>query len=95
MMTLKWLKNPDNISYVDADQFMDNFSKETGIDNLREKVKAFADNPTKEGVLLKGTKRTSVKLFVPDIVFDEHLDMGENVWMYMGEHYDCYCVYNL
>ena len=95
MMNLKWLKDPDNISYVDANDFAEHFGKEIGVENLREKIKAIADNPTKEGVLLKGTKRTSAKLFIPDLVFDEHLDMGENVWMFLGEHYDCYCIYNL
>ena len=95
MMNLKWLKDPDNISYVDANDFAEHFGKEIGVENLREKIKAFADNPTKEGVLLKGTKRTSAKLFIPDLVFDEHLDMGENVWKFLGEHYDCFCINNL
>lgn len=95
MTNIKWFKDPNNISYVDANEFMDHFGKEIGVENLWEKVKAFADNPTKEGQMLKGTKRTSIKLFIPDLTFDEHLEMGENVWMFMGEHYDCYCIYNL
>ena len=41
MMNLKWLKDPDNISYVDANDFAEHFGKEIGVENLREKIKAF------------------------------------------------------
>ena len=50
----------------------------------------------KEGVLLKGKKRTTVKLFIPDLYFadkSEKLPMGDTVWVYMGEYYPCHCVY--
>lgn len=94
-MNVEWFKNPDNIVYADADSFMDNFSKETGISNLREKVENFVKNPKKEGEVLTGRKRTSVTVFIPDLTFDEHIQMGENPWIYMGESYECYCIYNL
>lgn len=94
-MRLSWFKNPDNIVYADAEEFMDNFSKETGIEDLRQQIEAFYANPTKEGLQLKGVKRTAVKVFIPDLVFDEHIEMGENVWLYMGENYECYCLYNI
>ncbi len=94
-MRLAWFKDPDNIVYADAEQFMDNFSKETGIEDLKQQIEEFYANPTKEGLQLKGVKRTSVKIFIPDLVFDEHIEMGENVWLYMGENYECYCLYNI
>ena len=34
-----------------------------------------------------------MKLFIPDLVFDEHLDMGETVWLYMGEMNECYALF--
>lgn len=93
-MNVNWFKNPDNVVYADIAEFVDNFEKETGISGLKEKIEAFEQNPVKEGVILKGRKRTSIKLFVPDLTFDEHIDMGENVWVYMGENYECYCLYH-
>ncbi|MGN0658642.1 MAG: cysteine-rich small domain-containing protein [Emergencia sp.] len=93
-MNLNWFKNPDNVVYADAGEFIGNFSRETGIENLKEKIAEFELNPVKEGVVLKGRKRTSVRMFIPDLYFDEHIDMGENVWLYMGENYECYCLYN-
>lgn len=95
IMNLSWLKNPNNVVYADVDKFVDNFGKETGIENLRQKIEEFDAYPTKEGVVLKGKKRTSIKLFIPDLVFDEHIERGENVWIYMGESYECYCLYNI
>lgn len=92
-MRVKWFENPDNIVYVDIEQFADNFGKETGISNLRGKIEEFRANPVPEGVTLTGVKRTAVKLFIPDLVFDKHLDMGETVWLFMGEMYPAYCIY--
>lgn len=92
-MRVKWFENPDNIVYVDIEQFADNFGKETGISSLREKIEEFRNNPVPEGVTLTGVKRTAVKLFIPDLVFDKHLDMGETVWLFMGEMYPAYCIY--
>lgn len=93
MMNLNWFKNPDNVVYADIGEFTDNFSKETGISNLRDEIERFEADPVKEGIVLKGRRRTSIKLFIPDMLFDEHIEMGENVWVYMGENYECYCLY--
>lgn len=93
-MNVNWFKNPNNVVYADAKEFVENFEKETGISRLKERIEEFEANPVKEGIILKGIKRTSVKLFIPDLVFDEHIEMGENVWIYMGENYECYCLYN-
>ncbi len=92
-MKKAWFENPDNVVYADIDEFADNFGKETGIDGLREKIEAFRESPVKEGVNLKGRKRTSLKLFIPNMLFDEKMDMGDNVWVYMGENYESYCLY--
>lgn len=36
-MRVEWFENPDNVAYVNIDDFADNFGKETGISGLREK----------------------------------------------------------
>lgn len=92
-MNIKWFKNPDNIVYAKAEDFIQNFSKETGIDDLEAKIAAFRKDPQRGGLSLQGKRRTSLKLMVPDLMFDEHLEMGENVWVYLGENYPCYCLY--
>ena len=94
MKEIAWFKDPDNVVYTDR-KFMVLFGKETGIENLNGIVEEFAKHPTKDGLLLRGGKRTSLKLFVPDLVFDEHLEHGEKVWMYLGENYDCYCMMDI
>ncbi|MEF9921703.1 MAG: hypothetical protein RR769_02215, partial [Anaerovoracaceae bacterium] len=80
-MKLSWLKDPDNIVYADVDKFADDFGKEVGIENLREKIEKFKAKPDWEGITIRGIKRTSLKLFIPDLMFDEHINMGENVEM--------------
>lgn len=92
-MNVNWFKNPDNIVYANIDEFVPNFENETGIENLRKKIDEFKKNPVKEGITLVGRKRTSVKLIIPNLTFDEKLEMGDNVWIYLGENYECYCLY--
>lgn len=69
--------------------------KETGISGLRKKLDEFRNNPEKDGIYLKGTKRTTLKVFIPDLYFEgeEKLNMGDSVWIFMGEYYPCYCLY--
>lgn len=92
-MNIQWFKNPDNIVYAETDKVVPALSKETGISDLGNKLKSFQRNPSPEGLTLRGTKRVSVKLFIPNQTFDEKLEMGDNVWIYMGETRECYCVY--
>lgn len=92
-MRQSWFENPDNVVYTTIAQFADNFGKEAGIPDLGKQIAEFRENPVPEGRLLKGTKRTAVKLFIPDMVFGKHLDMGENVWVFVGETYPAYCIY--
>ena len=33
-----WFQNPDNVVYADIDEFAENFGKETGISDLRQKI---------------------------------------------------------
>ena len=92
-MRVEWFENQDNVVYANIDEFADNFGKETGISDLRSKIEEFRANPVKEGLILRGKKRSALKLFIPDMVFDRHIDMGENVWIFIGETYPAYCLY--
>lgn len=92
-MRLAWFMNPDNVVYTTVEQFADNFGKETGISQLGEKIRAFKENPVKGGVVYQGIKRSSVKLFIPDMEFSKHIEMGEHVWLFIGEMYPAYCIY--
>ena len=60
---------------------------------LAQQVEEFRTHPTAEGVNLKGKKRTTLKLFIPNLTFPEPVEMGENVWIYMGELCPAYCLF--
>ena len=92
-MTKKKKKNPDHVVYVEKDRFVDNFAKETGIPNLRKEIEEFEERPTAEGKTVKGTRRTTLRLLIPNMMFGSDLDMGDNVWIYLGEYYPAYCIY--
>ena len=42
-----------------------------------------------------GTKRTSIRVFVPNVTFGEEIEMGENPWIFMGDFYPAYCIYGM
>ena len=92
MLRIGWLENPDNIVYADLEEFADNFGNEVGISNLKQEIIHFREHPTTEGVVLKGKKRSALKLFIPDMLFDKHIEMGENVWIVIGGAYASYCI---
>ena len=76
MMRFGWFQDPDNVVYADVEQFADHFGKEAGIENFRAKLENFKENPTNDGILLKGRKRTTVKLFIPDLYFADKKTRG-------------------
>ena len=93
VMRLAWFKNPDNVVYADVDEFAENFGKETGISDLRGEIEKFREAPVPEGIILKGKKRSSIKLFIPNMYFAQPIEMGDTVWVYKGENYESYCLY--
>lgn len=92
-MNVNWFKNPDHLVYIDSKTGLPELEKTMEIEKLSAAVKAFREAPVKEGITLRGKKRTSVKLFIPDLTFGEHIEMGENVWLYMGEMSECYVIF--
>ncbi len=92
-MRLSWFENSDNVAYVEFGEFVENFGKEVGVAHLGDKIEEFRKNPIPEGIMITGTKRTALKIFIPDLVFDKHIDMGESVWIFIGEMYPAYCIY--
>ena len=56
-------------------------------------MEAFRKEPSPEGENIKGRKRPTLKLMIPNLTFSEPVDMGENVWIYMGDLCPAYCLY--
>ena len=93
MLNLTWIKNPDHVSYCKENEVLPRLARELGIADLAQQVEEFRTHPTAEGVNLKGKKRTTLKLFIPNLTFPEPAEMGENVWIYMGELCPAYCLF--
>ena len=93
MLNLTWIKNPDHVSYCKENEVLPRLARELGIADLAQQVEEFRTHPTAEGVNLKGKKRTTLKLFIPNLTFPEPVGMGENVWIYMGELCPAYCLF--
>lgn len=92
-MNIEWFKDPNNLAYIDGTAPMDKYAKIFRMPNLKEEIEKFRKNPIKEGITLYGEKRTSVKVFIPDLLFDEHIEMGENIFIYSGVINPCYVFY--
>ena len=78
MLNLTWIKNPDHVSYCKENEVLPRLARELGIADLAQQVEEFRTHPTAEGVNLKGKKRTTLKLFIPNLTFPEPVEMGEN-----------------
>lgn len=93
MLNINWLNNPDHVAYCRETEVIPRLARELGISDLGEQVARFRERPTAEGIHLKGKKRTTLRLFVPNLMFRQPVEMGENVWIYMGELCPAYCLY--
>lgn len=93
MLTLNRLKNEDNVVYGTDEELIPILSKELMIPDLAGKIKRFRENPVKEGITLRGGKRSSALIFIPDLYFDADIVMGGNVWVYLGDMMPAYCVF--
>jgi hypothetical protein len=93
MLNLNWIKNEDHVVYGTDEELIPILSKDLFIPDLGKKIRQFRENPVKEGVIVKGGKRSSVLMFIPDMYFDDDIVMGANVWLYLGDMMPAYCVY--
>lgn len=93
-VNVNWFKEPEHVVYVEAERFLPEFSRKVKLPDLPAQVEAFRAQPAPEGKNIRtGMKGTSLKLFVPDLVFEEKLDMGDTVWVYLGQTHVSYCLY--
>ncbi len=93
MLTLNRIKDSDNVVYGKDEDLIPTLSKYLQISVLGEKIRKFREAPVKEGVILRGARRTSALMFIPDLYFDDDLVMGGNVWLYLGDMQPAYCIY--
>ena len=93
MMNRNWFQNRDHIAYCNEKEIIPRLARELGISDLEQRVASFREHPTPEGENIRGRKRTTLKLMIPNLVFSEPIEMGENVWIYMADLCPAYCLY--
>ncbi len=92
-MNVRWLQNEDNLVYINAEKDLRRLEIQLQLPGLQEAAARLHENPTPEGLALKGPRRTTARLFIPDLLFDTHIEMGENIFLYRGEMVECYVIY--
>ena len=92
-MRINWFKDENHLVYINGATQLAELEKALHFPGLEEAANEPRQHPTAEGFTIKGPKRTSGRLFVPDLTFGEHIEMGENIFFYMGEMQECYVIY--
>lgn len=92
-MNLLWLQDPDNLVYVNAEKDLPMLERRLRLPGLAEAAQVLRQAPTREGLTLKGPRRTSARLFIPDLLYGRHIEMGENIFVFLGEMSECYVLY--
>ena len=93
MLNQGWFRNQNNVVCCRKEEVLPKLARELAIPDLSQRVEEFQKTPTAEVVNIIGRKRTTLKLLIPNLTFSEPIDMGENVWIYMGELCPAYCLY--
>ena len=91
-MQIHWFQNEDHLVYINGATQLADLERTLHFPGLEEAANALRRH-TPEGLTIKGPKRTSGRLFVPDLTFGQHIQMGENIFFYMGEMQECYVIY--
>ena len=84
-MRINWFKDENHLVYINGATQLADLERTLHFPGLEEAANELRQHPTAEGFTIKGPKRTSGRLFVPDLTFGEHIEMGENIFFYMGE----------
>jgi hypothetical protein len=92
-MHINWFRDENNLIYINGATQLAELERTLHFPGLEEAANELRQHPTAEGFTIKGPKRTSGRLFVPDLTFGEHIEMGENIFFYMGEMQECYVIY--
>ena len=92
-MRINWFKDENHLVYINGATQLAELEKALHFPGLEEAANELRQHPTAEGFTIKGPRRTSGRLFVPDMTFGEHIEMGENIFFYMGEMQECYVIY--
>jgi hypothetical protein len=92
-MNINWFRDEDNLVYINAEKDLHRLEVQLQLPGLEEAATELYRNPTAEGLTLKGARRTTARLFIPDLLFGKHIEMGENVFLYRGDMVECYVIY--
>ena len=92
-MNIHWLEDENNLVYINAETGLHDLELQLQLPGLEEAATELHFHPTKEGLSLKGPRRTTVRLMIPDLLFGHHIEMGENIFLFRGEMSECYVLY--
>ena len=92
-MNIKWLQDEDNLVYINAEKDLHRLEVQLQLPGLEEAATDLHYHPTAEGLTLRGARRTTARLFIPDLLYGKHIEMGENIFLYRGDMVECYVIY--
>ena len=92
-MNIQWLQDQDNLVYINAEKDLHRLEVQLQLPGLVEAATKLHNNPTAEGLTLKGPRRTTARLFIPDLLYGKKIEMGENIFLYRGDMVECYVIY--
>ncbi|PWM44980.1 MAG: hypothetical protein DBX62_09290 [Clostridia bacterium] len=92
-MNINWFQDPDHLVYINAEKSLGELEKRLKLPGLCEAANALHADPNDVGYTLKGPKRTCGRLFIPDLTFKRHIEMGENIFLFLGEMTECYVIF--
>ena len=89
-MHINWFKDENHLVYINGETQLAELERTLHFPGLADAANELRRHPTAEGFTIKGPKRTSGRLFVPDLTFGEHIEMGENIFFFWVVIIDVY-----
>ena len=92
-MNINWFRDEDNLVYINAEKDLHRLEVQLRLPGLEEAATMRHANPTPERLTRRGERGTTARLFIPDLLFGKHIEMGENIFLYRGDMLECYVIY--
>ena len=81
-----------NVIYMKESEVIAFLENKAGVSDFRQILDGFRRQPSKEGMLVRGSNRVTLRLCQPNLFLESPIQNGDRVWILLGRTLGAYCL---
>ena len=81
-----------NVIYMQENEVIAFLENKAGVSDFRQILDGFRRQPSKEGMLVRGSNRVTLRLCQPNLFLESPIQNGDRVWVLLGKTLGAYCL---